>query len=445
MPSRLTVQRPSYPQSHMSRRLQSLTLAGVLVAGAALGACSDPVVAPSTSAAHPTATRAAAEAALASEQAALHELTRITALAFDDQGLRTRVKNDLRLSRFTREHKLEFRSYLHGQSGGILLAKMTAASGAGRDSVERLLAAVRPLEFYMPGREQRETWTGGADLLVASLLDDEDVPSVFDLQGNAVAVGVNEKTPLPTLAIVPVETDFTRPLEASKIRNTNDKGGQTVGTYLVACDASVEYCGGNASVPPPAGRDVMSIHLDDVGESFLKGAPEIEVHVHGPQDPANPQYGADLACAGEHQIGDRYFDQESNDWSGSALIFSNAQNADYGSKFSSGYNVILWEDDDGPCIIRNDNVNLASSLRALGTVTTGVVAVVTGANPAAVAAALGTFVGNLYNSAAWLKSNDDYLGTAVRREYAPNRNVPGNYVLYKDGNRYNGYITLSDY
>lgn len=107
------------------------------------------------------------------ERAALNEITRAVALALQDPSLRQRVENDLRNLGQTFERKLEFTSYIKGESGGILLAKMAKETGRSSQGMLALLGAVRPLEFYVPVPEHRENWRGGADLLVASLLEDE--------------------------------------------------------------------------------------------------------------------------------------------------------------------------------------------------------------------------------------------------------------------------------
>ena len=96
--------------------------------------------------AEPTSPPAASEAVVApgEEATALRTVTRAVALALQDQGLRSRLLNDMRDSR-VREHKLEFRRYLRGASGGILLAKMAARSGLSRGELLSDLEALRPL------------------------------------------------------------------------------------------------------------------------------------------------------------------------------------------------------------------------------------------------------------------------------------------------------------
>lgn len=164
--------------------------------------------------------------------AALHSLTRSVALALQDEGLRQRVKNDMRASRFTHEHKLEFAQYLKGNSGGILLAKMAKESGKTREEMLALLGSVEPLEFYMPVPEHRETWSGGTDLLISGSLDEENKTLVgYNLAGERVAISPDIPPETPTLVLVPVETHFATALDLRTYRNTRDAGGKSIGTY----------------------------------------------------------------------------------------------------------------------------------------------------------------------------------------------------------------------
>jgi len=72
------------------------------------------------------------------EMAALSELARLLSIALsEDPGLRNRVKNDLRASRF-RENKLEFRTYLRG-SGRMMVTRMARTGGVSPDEVYRLV------------------------------------------------------------------------------------------------------------------------------------------------------------------------------------------------------------------------------------------------------------------------------------------------------------------
>lgn len=231
------------------------------------------------------------------DQAALSELTRVVAVALSDQGLRQRVKNDMRASRFTSEHKLPFTDYLHGSSGGILLAKMAKESGQSRAEILSLLDRAPALEFYMPVPEHRETWTGGAPLLIAGTLGEGEALVSYNLDGEEVPLSREAPPEVPTLVLVPVETDFTEPLNSAEFANSEGDGGQAIGTYAPArplsyvapdpCDPEAISCGGGGggggSTPPsyPSGIYMEQMTIYDNGEAWVRDDPELEVHMFG--------------------------------------------------------------------------------------------------------------------------------------------------------------------
>jgi hypothetical protein len=204
----------------------------VLCAATLAGACTD-----AENAAGPVAPTAqgarSATGNVQAEAATLNEITRAVALAMNDEGLRHRVKNDMRRSPFA-EHKLEFRDYLKGQSGGILLAKMAKETGKTREEVLALLDRVRPLEFYIPNDQHRENWTGDANIQIASWLEGIGaVGTGYKPSGEVVLIGTTTIPALPTLVIVQKETNFRVPLDLTRFKNVRDQGGQTIGTYSI--------------------------------------------------------------------------------------------------------------------------------------------------------------------------------------------------------------------
>jgi hypothetical protein len=237
----------------------------------------------------------------ADEHAAAAELARAVALALDDPGLRQRIKQDMRRSP-NREHKLELSSYLHG-NGGILLAKMAQQSGRSRQELMGLMTAVRPLEFYMPVPAHRASWSGGAELLLAWRLGEDEAPAGYTLGGERVALDPRTPPRTPTLVLVPVETDFTQPLPEADARNINDQNGETIGTMIVdpivcvqsaspgevttmAEECPVDPGDGGGYVPPPpppppAGIYFKEMVIYDNNEPWTSGSPEIEVHFRG--------------------------------------------------------------------------------------------------------------------------------------------------------------------
>jgi hypothetical protein len=287
-----------------------------MVLGVGLAGCVDkePVAAPE-------ARLDLAGAALRIQEDAANELARAIALAMQDAGIRQRVKNDMRMSPFF-EHKLELRQYLHGQSGGILLAKMAHATGRSRDNLLALLNSVPPLEFYMPVIHHRTSWRGGANLLIATALSEEMTPIGYNLDGSLVSLSKDTVPEMPTLVLVPVETDFSNPIDLRRYRNSEDQDGQVIGNYQRRPESNpnenaawtvmpysdecppevIIECtgdgggggGGGGGWAPPSGavfqrgigiREIAS-HLKTPNdhEPWLKGAPEFRLFFVGASD-----------------------------------------------------------------------------------------------------------------------------------------------------------------
>lgn len=369
------------------------------------------------------------------EEAALDELTRAVALALRDQGLRQRVKNDMRESRHTVEHKLELTSYLKGANGGILLAKMAQATGRSPEALLALVGQVRPLEFYMPVREQRESWTGGTNLLVGSLLEDHDVPTVFTLRGEPVAVAADATPPLPTLALVPVETDFSRSLDAGRFENRDDQGGQAIGTYAPV--SGLRAGGARAGAVPadrPSGLYMTRVHIPHDYEGTFKGAPEFETHLQAPKD--DPATAADIRCAGE-SAPDPFsvYNQDGSGYTGAVLVATeyemNAFRSQYGSEV--GMSIISWEDDDTRCTIKVEQNRFQNMIKAVAAAYPTVHAAIQDPTLMSALKALPAVKTAYVAVASWLHTNDELVGTRV--------NTPCN---YSDGTQGNWTIVDGD-
>ena len=171
-------------------------------------------------------------AAMSPAESPVGDVAHALALALQDQGLRQRLKNDMRRSPFP-EHKLDVAAYLRGQSGGIVLAKMAQATGRTRADLLALLDRAGPLEMYFSIPAHRETWTGGADLQVlGSTRAEGQFATAYTTSGTPVSVLVATVPATPTLVVVPQETDFSDPPDMSTVRNVRDRGGQSIGTYM---------------------------------------------------------------------------------------------------------------------------------------------------------------------------------------------------------------------
>ena len=431
-----------------------------LAAALALGAC-DGNDAPLAPGAQPGiaasgVSRSAAQGAN-SEKDALTQLTRITAQALHDQGLRQRLRNDLRDSRHTVEHKLKLSDYLRGQSGGILLAKMAKESGLSRDAILALVERVRPLEFYMPVARHRASWSGGDNVWVASYIEDDgsELPAVFDVNGRAVALWAPTAEPAtPTLALVPVETDFTRTVDTSKLRNRDSRDGQTIGTFGVG-DPIGDPCVGGDELPvecfpevpdgPPAPGLYMNYAYGDEGVpdgSFgLKGEPEIEMHVFG-RDLFNGGEARSLACSDAEASGSRYFDMNDHEWSPNigVLLYSRAEIDAYQARTTQALAIQMWEDDNGRCEVKT-GYNLTSfynDLLAADSVNAIKIEPTTSPIQPGKIIALIVALSNL------VQGNDDFVGTA---QPVPAGTLPNGatHRLQRPGDLNNGRVRLVIY
>lgn len=409
--------------------------------------------------------QAAAEAAELRERSALQELTRTVALALQDQGLRQRVKADMRQSRFTHEHKLAFSSYLQGRSGGILLAKMVKESGKSRDEVLGLVSQVRPLEFYMPVKGQRESWRGGPDLVVGSLLEDHEVPTVYDLQGQPVQVGAEDEPVLPAMALVPVEANFNRPLDV-RYKNRNDQDGETIGTLAEFCELeqiqSVQTgelgddnvsCGGGGGggggyTDPWAGRAtglyVTALNIDRDHEGAFKGDPEFEIHLQAAV--TNASVAEDIRCAGNEAPDYRSrfnYDNNGSTLTGAILVADSAQQARFQNTYGStvGMHVIFWEDDDTDCAIKADQDRFKAMMGTIAANYSNVFSAIQNLSVTSVIKALPGLADIASAFASWVTSNDDLVGSAV--EMSCSRSYTTFNFTIKDGTTTEGCVQLT--
>jgi len=425
---------------------------GVLVLAlfAALVSCGDPAtrtVGPNTSkdiAADPSSS------AGGEERVALTRIARLIAQAMDNEPARQHLKRDMRAAPF-KEHKLELGSYLRSKDGRALLDAMVAKSGGGEAEVFGPLAAIRPLEFYMPVAKHRESWTGKGDVLVVSQLDESEAIVAFDESGRSVSLDKKVPPDQPTLSIVPVETRFDQPMTPAASRNVRDQGGNAIGTLealsikgsnLISCG---DTCGGGGGgSPPPAlapGLYLEFSRILDMKEPWTRGDPEIEVHIQGPETAVAPTYVGDQSCSGEHVYDSRkYFDQNTGFWDGHVMLFSEAETVEYLQKFNQGFHVLFWEDDNQPCVLKLDSNALSELLKSsAGAVGTVALKIIPGASWWLVGAA---FVGNLFaNAGSWLLTNDDFVGVAVPME-GSGYSYPGNTHVIMDGTTLNGRATI---
>jgi hypothetical protein len=382
------------------------------------------------------------------ERAALSKIARLVAVALDNEPARQHLKRDMRAAPF-HEHKLELAPYLRSKDGKALLDRIVKLSGVTETELLSTLSSIRRLEFYVPVTSHRESWTGSADVLVASQLDEREAIVAFDESGAEVAIDRDAAPSQPTLSIVPVETRFDQPMPAIASRNVRDRNGSAIGTLesvnlkssnLVACE---DPCGGVSGV---AERIAPGLYLEfsrliDMKEPWIRGDPEVEVHIQGPTALAVPTYAEDISCSGEHARDPRkVFDQNGGFWQGSVMLFSADETAAFANNFQQGFHILFWEDDNEPCTLKLDTNVLTEILKSTATAfSTVAIKVLPGASPLVVA---GVFLGTFFaNAGAWLLTNDDFLGAAVDQASA-GYYYAGNTHVIMDGTRFNGRATI---
>jgi hypothetical protein len=402
----------------MHRHIRPL---GPLVALAVLGAaaCTERPTAPAREAPGTPVPTPAAAASPA------ERLARSLAIGLRSPVLRAFLRAQFRLSPFP-EGKLQFQRFLGAADGHAL----RAVAGAARVSPADLATLARtaiPLELYLPVPAHRAAWLGGGRVLVATALADGDPPVAFDTAGTRYLLDPDTPPRSPVLALVPVETDFTAPPNAMMCyERCSGGGGGGGGSWSYQTNAT-------------PGLYLTQTHFGQTFEGWLKGSPEFEVHILGQKDQSDSL--TDYQCIGEHQPAPYYFDQNTLDWAGSVLLFSQAQLDQYHTAHpNQNVRVFVVEDDDTACQIKTDApdvfavVDSLNRWRTAGTDTT----TVTGKafNPATPLQRLLALAASLINT------NDELVGNAVADSVAGEYHSGFNWIVRDAVNRTNGWITL---
>jgi hypothetical protein len=403
----------------MSRRI-SLS---VVALAAALAACdrAAPTASNEESAAAPGI--ASADARRSAETSAMDRLARRFARALADRSFRATIKAELDQSPFV-EHKIQLQTFLK-KSDRKVLKEVARLSAAADSEVEADASQAIPLEIYFPVPAHRAGWTGGPDVLVASAREDREAPVAYDVAGRRQVLSADQPPSTPVLSIVPVETDFAHP-------------------YGPGSTAVCTTCGGGGGgTATPRGLWMTYAHLVEDFEGWFKGSPEFEIHMLG-------QSGAtdslkDYQCVGERAGGYYRFDQNNLDWSGSVLLFTQAQLDSYKAAHpNQNFRIIALEDDDTGCVIKFDSNRFKNMLNTIqsqypnlsgakDTTNTAIGKYVKRAN------ALQKILSAVYS---FITTQDDLIGNALE-DVVVGQTYPGaNWILKGESNLTNGWIKL---
>ena len=404
---------------------RSILMALALLAGAT--ACTD-----RTNPAAPPGTAIRLPEAASPSQERMRRLARTLALALADPGFRGRLRAELMQSRFA-EQKLHFQGLLTGKNRQ-LLQEIARVSGVSENQIQDDAANTLALEIYLPVAEHRNRWRGEADILVATAISDEEIPVAYDTRGNEHLLDPQQAPTTPVLGLVPVETDFSVPGPAPATCTPETcpptgGGGSGGGS-------------GGGTTPPSPGLYMTYAHVTQSFESWLKGNPEFEMHVLG-------QLGStdslkDYQCAGEHAGGPYTYDQNGLDWTGNVVLFSQAQLDSYRTQHpGQSLRILMVEDDDTSCEIRNGTNTLESILAAVD----AAYAIFTGgkdstAGPLKYFQKARAFQKLLQRLGQLINTNDEMVGNAVEDAVVGQYYSGANWIIKGENNVTTGWIKL---
>jgi hypothetical protein len=277
------------------------------------------------------------------------------------------------------------------------------------------------LELYLPVPAHRTAWTGDSRILVATTGDERHPPIAFSPKGERFVLSPVNPPDVPVLALVPVETDF------------DQVGGES---HFLGD-------GGGAGPPPAAGLYMTNSHLVSTFESWVKGAPEIEVHLLG-QSGASDSLKS-YACAGGAAGGVFYFDQNDLNWSGNVLLISQAQLNSYKSAHpGQNFRVFFVEDDDTACQIKTDPARFSKLVKAVEAAyplfSGGRDSI--GLNLQKIWKRANAIQQIIKALASLIKTDDELIGNAIESTVAGESYPGSNWVIKGDGNKTNGWVKL---
>lgn len=184
------------------RGLPSLAISAALALALTASACQDRL---------PTAERGSSTAANASQvpaRSSAHRalVRRMAAALKDNPDLRTQIDRDMESSP-VHEGKLLLRDYLRGGGESLLASLRSAARGQEKSVLSLVDEAPGGVEMYIPVDEHRDTWEGGEDLIVATMVGEDSSAEVYGvtLDGQEVDLDRDDPPSTPTLVLVPAE------------------------------------------------------------------------------------------------------------------------------------------------------------------------------------------------------------------------------------------------
>lgn len=399
--------------------MQRLNLTRILVlAGTAMAAtaCDAPPI--PTDPARPAAAAVTAPAAALSRIDQQERLARRLAVTLGQPGRRQALL--ARLGQATGvERKVHFQVLLDAERGAWRRALAQAGSG-GDAALGTELVDLGALEVYLPDPGHRGRWAGGADLLVATAVEDGAPPVAFDVTGRRFKLDPVHPPDRPVIALVPAEQPFAA--------NGN--------IYcLDACSG-----GGSSAVAAP-GLYLTYAAFTSTYEGWLKGNPEFETHVLG-QDGGSASL-APYQCAGEHAGGAYSYDQNAKSWSGSVMLFSQAQLDAYRIAHpNQALRILVVEDDDTACQLRTETDVLSALFKTVDAAYKLWTGGKDGLSLVKVFQKATVLQQAIASAASLIKTNDEVVGTAIADGVVGQTWAGANWIVKGSGNITTGGLRL---
>jgi hypothetical protein len=354
----------------------------------------------------------------------MDRLARRVARGLGDAAFRAELKTQLDKSRVN-EQKIHLQRFLAASSGRAM-RELARIGGEHTSTVEVDAKAAGALELYFPVPQHRAAWKGGTDVLVASAREDRDAPIAYDVEGRRQVLSPDAPPSTPVLAIVPVETDF----------------GPDGSTAFAVTPPPPPPPPPVPPPSPPLGMYMTSASFVQDFEGWLKGSPEYEIHILGQAGTSDSL--ADYQCTGAAASGYYRFDQNSLQWTGQVLLFSQTQLNNYRAAHpNQNFRVVALEDDDTACQIKFDGnrfKNLQAVLQAAYPDLTGskdttssIGRIVKRAN------ALQKILRAAYS---FITTQDDLIGNAIEDVVVGQFVSGANWIIKGEGNVTNGWIKL---
>jgi hypothetical protein len=389
-----------------------ITFGGIVLA-VALAACD-----------RPTPTDVPEAFAPIAQRTAMDRLAQRLARAMADPGFRAYVKGQLDRSP-VREHKLHFQRFLSA-SGRRAMQEVARLSAEPDSAVEQDALSAPALEMYLPFPTHRAAWTGGENILVASAEQDHENPVAYDVRGRRQVLSASAPPATPVLAIEPVETDF----------------GPEGSTAFQVDPIPPPPIPPPPPPSPPSGLYMSYSHFVQDFEGWFKGDPEFEIHIFGQLGSTDSL--TSYQCAGNAASGYYRFDQNNLDWSGSVLLFTQAQLNNYRTAHpNQNFRVVALEDDDTGCVVKLDAgrfKNFVSTIQAAYPNLTG--AKDTSSSVTRWVKRANALQKILRAAYSFITTHDDLIGNAIE-DVVIGQSYPGaNWIVKGEGNVTNGWIKL---